>query len=69
VNSKITEALIELNIIWDQFHIMITRSTTPDLLILFYKLKDFFEKQFIEGKDYMKEWEFFYELKVKQQSI
>lgn len=69
--DKIPEALIELNVAWDQFHLMITRSTTPDLLILYYKLIDFFEKQFSEGKDYIKECELdlFYEMKVKQQFV
>ena len=68
---KIPEALLELNVTWDQLHLMITRSTTPDLIILYYKLKDFFEKQFIESKDYIKECELdlIYEMKVKQQFI
>ena len=63
------EALIELNVTWDQLHLMITRSTTPDLIMLYYKLMDFFEKQFTESKDYIKECELdiFYEIKVKQQ--
>ncbi len=49
---------------------MLTKSTTPDCLIMYYKLIDFFEKQLNEGKDYIKQWEFdlFYEMKVKQQS-
>jgi hypothetical protein len=56
-------------VVWDQLHLMITKSTTPDLIILFYKLKDFFEKQFTESKDYIKEWDLdlFYEMKAKQQ--
>ena len=66
---KIPEALLELSVTWDQLHLMITRSTTPDLILLYYKLLDFFEKQFTEGKDYIKECELdlFYEVKVKQQ--
>ena len=65
------EALIELNVTWDQLHLMITRSTTPDLIMLYYKLMDFFEKQFTESKDYIKECELdiFYEIKVKQQCM
>ena len=67
--SKIPEALLELNVTWDQLHLMMTRSTTPDLIILYYKLLEFFEKQFTESKDYIKECELdlFYEMKVKQQ--
>lgn len=60
---------MELNITWDQIHLMITRSTTPDLIILFYRLSEFLDKQFTESKDYIKECELdlFYEMKVKQQ--
>ena len=56
---------------WDQMHLMITRSTTPDLIILFYKLSEFLDKQFTESKDYIKECDLdlFYEMKVKQQCI
>ncbi len=69
-STRLPEALIELNATWDQLHIMLTKSTTPDCLIMYYKLIDFFEKQLNEGKDYIKQWEFdlFYEMKVKQQS-
>jgi hypothetical protein len=65
------DALLEVYVTWDQFHLMITKSTTPDLLILYYKLIDYFEKQFTESKDYIKEWELdiFYEMRVKQQFI
>ncbi len=70
VLAKLPEALIELNATWDQLHIMLTKSTTPDCLIMYYKLIDFFEKQLNEGKDYIKQWDFdlFYEMKVKHQS-
>lgn len=65
----VPEALMELNMTWDQLHLMITRSTTPDLIILFYRLREFLDKQFTESKDYIKECELdlFYEMKVKQQ--
>ena len=68
-SSKLPEAIIELNGTWDQLHLMITKSTTPDLIVMYYKLIDFFEKQLNEGKDYIKQCEFdlFYEMKVKQQ--
>ena len=54
---------------WDQLHVIITKSTTPDLMVMYYKLIEFFEKQLNEGKYYMKECDIdlFYELKVKQQ--
>ena len=55
---------------WDQMHLMITKSTTPDLILLYYKLIDYFRKQFTESKDYLKEFtnlDLFYEMRVKQQ--
>ena len=69
IENKLPEALMELNMTWDQMHLMITRSTTPDLIILFYRLREFLDKQLIESKDYIKECELdlFYEMKVKQQ--
>ena len=69
--EKLPESLLELNMAWDQLHLMITRSTTPDLIMLYYKLVDFIDKQFAESKDYIKECELdlFYEAKVKQQFV
>lgn len=68
-HHRVPEALMELNMTWDQMHVMITRSTTPDLIILFYRLREFLDKQFTESKDYIRECELdlFYEMKVKQQ--
>lgn len=67
--DKLPEALVDLNMTWDQLHLMMTRSTTADIIILYYKLIEYFNKQFIESKDYIKECELdlFYEMKVKQQ--
>ncbi|CAF0826478.1 unnamed protein product [Brachionus calyciflorus] len=69
--DRLPEALVDLNITWDQFHLMMTRSTTADLIILYYRLIEYFDKQFAESKDYIKECELdlFYEMKVKQQFI
>lgn len=53
---------------WDQFHLMITRSTTPDLIIFYYKLSDFIKKQLTETQDYIVGLDFFNEMKFKQQS-
>jgi hypothetical protein len=39
---------------WDKLHVMITRSTTPDLIRLTRRLNDFFSHQFQSGK---KVWE------------
>lgn len=46
---------------------MITKATTPDLIKMYYKLIDFFEKQLNEGKDYIKDFDIFYDPKIKQQ--
>jgi hypothetical protein len=48
-------------------HLMLTKSTTPDLIKMYYKLIDFFEKQLNEGKDYIKDFDLFYDSKIKQQ--
>jgi hypothetical protein len=68
-SSRMQSILLELSVKWDQLHLMITRSTTPDLITLYYKMVDYFRKQFLEGKDYIKECDLdlFYEVKVKQQ--
>jgi len=60
LKSKLPEALLELNVVWDQMHLMLTKSTTPDLIKMYYKLIDFFEKQLNEGKDYIKDFDLFY---------
>ena len=68
--SKTREAILEMLVTWDQMHLMITKSTTPDLILLYYKLIDYFRKQFTESKDYLKEFtnlDLFYEMRVKQQ--
>ena len=67
--STLPQALLDLNASWDQFHLMLTKSTTPDLIVMYYKLREFFEKQLNEGKDYIRQYELdiFYEIKVKQQ--
>ena len=67
MKSKLPEALLELNVVWDQLHLMITKATTPDLIKMYYKLIDFFEKQLNEGKDYIKDFDIFYDPKIKQQ--
>ncbi len=69
LKSKLPEALLELNVVWDQMHLMLTKSTTPDLIKMYYKLIDFFEKQLNEGKDYIKDFDLFYDSKIKQQCI
>lgn len=37
---------------WDQFQMMISKSTTADLLKMFYKLEEFFSQQFKSSKRY-----------------
>lgn len=67
--EKLPEALVDLNVSWDQLHLMMTRSTTAEIKILYHNLITYFSKQFMESKDYIKECELdlFYEMKVKQQ--
>lgn len=35
---------------WDQFHVMISRSTTPDLIKLVGKLEEFFSQQLTSSR-------------------
>lgn len=35
---------------WDKVHVMISRSTTPDLIKMFAKLDEFFTQQLTSGK-------------------
>lgn len=42
--------LIHGDLNWDQFQIMISKSTTADILKMFYKLEDFFSQQFKSSK-------------------
>ena len=35
---------------WDQFHLMISRSTTPDLIKLAGKLEEFFSQQLTSSR-------------------
>jgi hypothetical protein len=55
---SLPDALLELNATWDQLHLLITKSTTPDCLLACYRLRDFCARQLTEGKDYMRQCEF-----------
>jgi hypothetical protein len=41
---------------WDQLHLMITRSTTPELILFYYRLTSFISSQ---SKEFKKEKQFF----------
>ena len=61
--------LLDLYVSWDQFHLMITNSTTKDLICFYYRIYEYIEKQFTEGKDYIKSCDLdllYQEAKVKQ---
>lgn len=42
--------LVVLNLEWSQLHLMITRSTTPDIIKMIMKLKEFFNAQLLNSK-------------------
>lgn len=42
--------LIHGKLVWDKLHLMISRSTTPDLLKMVHKLEEFFSQQLMSGK-------------------
>jgi hypothetical protein len=51
-NNELTPAstLVFLNLEWSQLHLMITRSTTPDILKMSMKLIEFFNAQIANSK-------------------
>jgi Fragile site-associated protein C-terminus len=49
-NSIPALTLVLLNLEWSQLHLMITRSTTPDILKMSMKLIEFFNAQLINSK-------------------
>lgn len=46
-----TSTLILLNAKWSQLHLILTRSTTPDLIKMSMKLTEFFKNQLASSKD------------------
>jgi hypothetical protein len=49
-NSTPSLTLVLLNLEWSQLHLMITRSTTPDILKMATKLIEFFNAQIVNSK-------------------
>lgn len=49
-SDRPTIILIHSDLSWDQLQIMISRSTTADLLKMYYKLEEFFTQQFKSSK-------------------
>lgn len=45
--------LVVLNLEWSQLHLMITRSTTPDMIKMSMKLKEFFETHVTNSKKFL----------------
>ena len=41
---------VKVDLNWDKFHMMISRSTTPDLIKMANKLEEFFTQQFNSSK-------------------
>ncbi len=52
-NNDLTPAstLVFLNLDWSQLHLMITRSTTPDIIKMVMKLTEFFNAQLLNSKN------------------
>lgn len=51
-NDRPTLIFVHGDLSWDQFQMMISKSTTADLLKMFYKLEEFFSQQFKSSKRY-----------------
>ena len=50
-NSSPALTLVILNLEWSQLHLMITRSTTPDILKMSMRLIEFFNAQMLSSKN------------------
>jgi hypothetical protein len=50
-NSTPALTLVILNLEWSQLHLMITRSTTPDILKMSMKIIEFFNAQIVNSKN------------------
>lgn len=51
-NERPTIILVHGDLSWDQFQMLISMSTSADLLKMFYKLEEFFSQQFKSSKRY-----------------
>ena len=50
VDATSPSTLVVLNLEWSQLHLMITRSTTPDIIKMSMKLTEFFNAQLLNSK-------------------
>jgi hypothetical protein len=50
MSPSLPSTLASLNLKWSQLHIMITRSTTPDIILMITKLTEFFRTQWSNPK-------------------
>lgn len=61
--------LVLLNLEWSQLHLMITRSTTPDIIKMAMKLTEFFNAQLLNSKNLLASIQYDFHDGVKRNSI
>jgi hypothetical protein len=68
-NSSPALTLVILNLEWSQLHLMITRSTTPDILKMSMKLIEFFNAQMLSSKNLLASVQYDFRNGTKRNSI
>jgi hypothetical protein len=70
-NNDLTPAstLIFLNLEWSQLHLMITRSTTPDIIKMAMKLTEFFNAQLLNSKNLLASIQYDFHDSVKRPNL
>jgi hypothetical protein len=70
-NNNLTPAstLIFLNLEWSQLHLMITRSTTPDIIKMAMKLTEFFNAQLLNSKNLLASIQYDFHDSVKRPNL
>jgi hypothetical protein len=70
-NNDLTPAstLVFLNLDWSQLHLMITRSTTPDIIKMVTKLTEFFNAQLLNSKNLLASIQYDFHDGVKRTNV
>ncbi len=61
--------LVNLNLEWSQLHLMITRSTTPDIIKMAMKLSEFFNAHLLNSKSLLASIQYDFHAGIKRNNI
>ena len=68
-SSTPSSTLVFLNLEWSQLHLMITRSTTPDIIKMAMKLTEFFNAQLLNSKNLLASIQYDFHRDIKRNNI